>query len=666
MTKEKLEKLLTCDKGVFVWEGGYDTKAIPKRAGFWWHGGNCHNNCKACRADVGKVWWTPHPEKAALLKDYADEKAEAALKEYIEKIEESKATDNQEINIPAPEKLEYLPYQKAGIGYASKRPATLIADEMGLGKTIQALGYINLKEDIKKVLIICPATLRLNWQREAEKWLTRKFSISVIDGKNDDFNADIVIVNYDRLDKNGEKFTSQKWDLLIVDEAHMLKNPKAKRTKKALGYWDKKKKEKIEGIKDHAKFCLFLTGTPILNKPVELQTLLAAIDPRLFGNFMSYAKRYCAAHQTRYGWDFSGSSHLDELQEKLRANVMVRRLKKDVLTELPPKRRQVIVIPPNGASVVVAAEKEAYEAHREKIERLEDEKSLAHATGDETEYNKIVDQLQNEIRLAFTQIAKARHEVALAKIPAVITHLEEMLENDINKIVVFAHHRDVINSLKNHFGDISVTLTGESKNDEKQNAVDKFQNDPSCKIFIGSIKAAGVGITLTASSHVVFAELDWTPAWITQAEDRTHRIGQTNSVLIQHLVLDGSLDADISQKLVEKQNISDKALDLNTEIKISITPTTKKSHFPKKYPVASEIQRKAATAGLQYLASVCDGAIALDGHGFSGLDTRIGKSLASKSLTRDLTDGEVWLACKILPKYHGQLGEELVTQLKDK
>ena len=234
----------------------------------------------------------------------------------------------------------------------------------------------------------------------------------------------------------------------------------------------------------------------------------------------------------------------------------------------------------------------------------------------------------------------------------------------IEKVVVFAHHHDVVDGLMEHFGDAAVRLTGRDSQEQKQAAVDRFQTDPDCKVFVGSIQAAGVGLTLTAASNVVFAELDWVPANVTQAEDRCHRIGQNENVLVQHLVVDGSIDARMAQVLVEKQELADKALD--NETRVPVVPSAPKTSRPKNYPKATEEQREACVQGLRIIAGMCDGAHELDGVGFNKIDTRMGKELAQRSFSRSLTDGEVWLARRILPKYHRQIGADLVAKIKGK
>src|SRR3990167_241721 len=655
-------------KSVWVAICSYDERAVPKAAGFWWHGLDCARpKCGACEADIGRGWWTFRKEIAACLAQYADESCKAELLSVGEAVEASKAM-NSDISIPHPDGLEYRPFQKAGIAYAMGKRSALIADEMGLGKTIQALGTINADPAIKRVLVICPASLRINWEREARKWLVRPFDFQIIsDGKSTiELKENLFLVtNYDLVRKKEirDQILSIDWDLMVMDESHKLKNPKAQQTKSVLGH--KGKGETTEGIVSKAKRSLFLTGTPILNRPIELYPLLNGIMPNEWGTFFGFAKRYCAAYQSKWGWDFSGASHLDELQDRLRANCMVRRLKKDVLTELPPKRRQIVELPTNGASKAVEAERKKWSSIEEDLSQLRDELDLAHAAGNPEEYEKAVKRLRDASKVAFTEISILRHETALAKLPKVVEHLEELLENG-QKIVLFAHHHDVIEGIQSALAEReihSVVLTGQTSPVDRQVAVDSFQNNENVQIFVGSIGAAGVGITLTASSTVVFAELDWVPGNVTQAEDRCHRIGQSESVLVQHLVLDGSLDARMAKALVEKQEIADMALDLSTERDLPTIPSAEGRALPAKFPVATDEQRAAALQCLRILAGMCDYALRRDASGFNKLDARIGHALAG---VLTLTDGQTFLARKILLKYHRQLPEELMNILKGK
>lgn len=627
----------------------------PKAAGFRWDPTN-------------KVWWTNDIAKAILLADYASGAVKDELAEFIKEreraFEASSATD-ADIDLPIPEGLEYLPFQKAGIAYGIQQPNILLADEMGLGKTIQAIGIINADPTIERALIIVPATLRTNWKRELEKWLVRPTTIGIASGK-DWPDTDIVIINYDILKNHLDAMRAQEWDILICDEAHALKNPKAQRTQYVLGKWHKDPAKRIPAIPTRRK--VFITGTPILNRPIELYPLIKALDPITWGNWRNYVTRYCDGHQTRWGWDVSGASNLDELQEKLRSTIMVRRLKADVLADLPPKRRQIMALPQNGAAPAVASEWEIMRRNEDMLEELRAAVELAKASEDEADYKAAVENLRDGARRAFEDISKARHETALAKLPAVKAHLHELLETG-EKVVVFAHHLDVLHALAEEFGDAAVMLVGATSQDDRQLAVDRFQSDPQVKLFIGSLKAAGVGITLTSSSTVVFAELDWTPAMMTQAEDRCHRIGQANSVLVQHLVLDGSIDAAMAQTLVEKQEIIDKALDDDIpEKEIPVLPvkepTTAKVSRKQVATEAEELtseQIDAVHEGLKILAALDPDRAAQRNHmGFNAFDGKIGHELANVS---KLTPRQAALGRRLVKKYHRQLGDELLRKI---
>jgi SWI/SNF-related matrix-associated actin-dependent regulator 1 of chromatin subfamily A len=623
----------------------YEQRAIPKAAGFRWD-------------PVNRVWYT-HDEAIA-AKIASPEKAEALLRERREAIETSRATDAQ-VDIPAPDGLEYMPFQRAGIAAALRRQNVLFGDEMGLGKTIQAIGVLNADASLKKVLVVCPASLRLNWKREIEKWLVRPATIGIAVGDHLPIDADIVIVNYDIADRHKAALRAVAWDALIVDEAHYLKNEKAKRTVAILGRRPARGEAGEPGIRARRK--IFLTGTPIPNRPVEGWTIFSALAPETFSNFWSYAKRYCAAYNNGYGWDMTGASHLDELQEKLRATIMVRRLKKDVLAELPAKRRAVVVLPANGASKAIEREREAWSRHEATLARLREDVEIAKAGTDE-EYEAAVARLRDAARVAFTEMSEVRHETALAKVPYVIEHLRACVEQG-EKVVCFAHHRDVIDQICEAFGDAAVRVTGSESMEERQRAVDAFQNDPRVALFVGNIRAAGVGLTLTASSHVVFAELDWVPGNVTQAEDRCHRIGQRNMVLVEHLVLDESIDARMAQAIVEKQKVLDEALDREAvaqEAAVVAVPSeprvsAARAQIVREAEAMTQEQIAAVHAGLRIVAAFCDGARSLDETGFSKIDQGVGRRLAQ--LPR-LTPRQAALGARLCRKYRRQIPDEIL------
>lgn len=636
----------------YVFECTYDDRMVAKQAGFWWD-------------PKRKQWWTNDSEIAAKLSGYADEELAVGLAEVLktreEAIEASRAVD-ADIEIPVPEGKAYMPFQKAGIAYAMARESTLIGDEMGLGKTIEAIGVINLDPTIKKVLVICPATLKLNWQREMEAWLTRPFRIMTVSSGDGWPNlADVIIINYDILAKYIDSIRATSFDLLIVDECHYCKNHKARRTQLVFGHWEKEPENRIPPIE--ARRRLYLTGTPILNKPIELWSLVHSLDPQGIGkSWYAFVKRYCGLIEGEYGKDVSGATNLEELQERLQAALMIRRLKADVLTELPAKRRQIVELEPDAIErEAVAAEMTAWQRAERDLEELRVNVELAKAGDSDDAYKVAVDKLTEGAGAAFAEISRLRHNTAVAKAPQVIEHLRGVLESE-EQVVCFAHHHDVIDAIVRAFDGQACVLDGRTKMQDRQKAVDIFQKGGR-RLFVGSISAAGLGITLTAASHAVFAELDWVPGRITQAEDRLHRIGQRDSVLVQHLVLDGSLDARMAKVLVDKQEIVDRALDRKPEPTSPAIPSSKHGLATESITRAKIIKEAEGMdpnkiteihEKLRILAGVCDGARDLDGMGFSKVDARIGHSLAECGY---LTPRQAVIGMRLAHKYRRQVGE---------
>jgi SWI/SNF-related matrix-associated actin-dependent regulator 1 of chromatin subfamily A len=469
--------------------------------------------------------------------------------------------DPTSFNVPAPKGMTYRPFQKEGVAFALDRQSVLLADEMGLGKTIQAIGVINADPEVHSALIVCPLSVALNWRDELGKWLVRDLSVGVATSK-DWPDTDIVIAHWGIVAKHTDALREHEWDLIALDEAHYAKNPKAKRTKAIFGYRDMAPLT--------ASHKLALTGTPIPNRPVELFPLLKWLAPGKFGTWRRYVGKYCHAYQDQWGWHVDGASNLDELQEHLRRLVMIRRLKKDVLTELPPKTRQVILLDPNTPELraVLRSEAKVEKETKAKIEKAKKAVAVAKGKGPEA-YKAAVEALKLAKSIEFSELSKVRHDTALAKVPQVVAHAQDILRDSNQKLVIFAHHRDVIEEIRGGLelgnddtpGVVVVSIMGGDDPEDRQLAVDLFQHDLEVRVFIGSIGAAKEGITLTAADISIFAELDWVPGNLSQAEDRIHRIGQQNSVLIQHLLVDGSIDAKMSHDVLAKQAVLDQALD---------------------------------------------------------------------------------------------------------
>jgi len=694
----------------------HEARGVIKRAGFRFHWGDhrCYNGCLGCKAKLEPMtWWSTDADGAAKLREHLDDKARAVVDSAMDAFVESRATDAV-VDAPAPAGLSYLPYQRAGIAWMSKRPNTLLGDEMGLGKTIQVLGLINLDQSIRRVLVVCPASLRLNWAREASKWMVRGTNCVVANKASDvpvyrydehgelcfdGAEVTIVIVNYERLItsikgkgkdreevERGEglwgELMKRSWDLVVVDEAHRVKNPRAKQSRRVLGETIGRGRtaRKVPGLLAQANRVALLTGTPIANRPKELWPLVHALDEVQFGNFFKYGLRYCDGHQVNIGrktiWDFSGATNLDELQRKLRSSIMIRRLKADVLTELPPKRRHLHVLPANGATKVVEKERNAYEGSQEAVDVARGELEVARASGNERALQDAVASLAEANGIAFEAISAHRADLGTAKVKPAADHIIELLEGGLQKLVVFAHHKHVIAGLVSALKEYSpVSLTGETRMDDRQAAVDRFQQDPSCRVFCGNIQAAGVGLTLTAASTVVFVEADWVPASLTQAEDRCHRIGQKDYVVVQYLVFDGSLDQIMLEKIIDKMDVADRALDkppaTDTYSLDSLDPLLNKSEA--KDAKKQEQRRRAFTydeekvaavlSGMRHLAARCDGARMLDNQGFSGSWVRFGHWFAQ--LDQPPTDKQVDIAIRCLV-YHKRQVPHVLDMLKQK
>lgn len=481
-------------------------------------------------------------EERALHKERAEEKAR---REFHSKQRQVVSVLHQGQKLYCRANQKYHQYQKDGIAKLVTRQFHLLADEMGLGKTIQAIGLIN-SLDLNNVLIVCPASLKLNWQKELIEWLTRfeNRKISVVNATNPQLGGTILIVNYDILHRFVDALSQREWDLIVGDEAHRIKSPQALRTKAFL---------KLKSPRR-----LLLTGTPVLNRPDELWPLLHWLDPSEWPNLNQFLMRYCVAPRTSTGKYITLDTARDDLHKKLKP-VMLRRLKKDVLHELPAKYRQIICLPSDDDDLL-KAELDLFIKLRAESVRLQQAVERAKLLKNDHELKIALQQLR-EWRIArLGHISRVRHNTAMLKVPYVVEHLNDIVDQS-GKAICFIHHRDVGEKIIRSFNGRSVLFYGGMSQNAKDDAVNQFQQDPGTSLFVGSISAAGQGITLTASSTVVFAELDWTPANLSQCEDRAHRIGQKDHVLVQHLVIDGSIDSLMARKIVDKQWVIDAVVD---------------------------------------------------------------------------------------------------------
>ena len=414
-------------------------------------------------------------------------------------------------------------HQKEAIQKLLENDKFILADDMGLGKSASAT-IASIEAKPSKTLIICPASLKQNWKREIEIYSNKE--IYICEGKKYEDSADYVIINYDII-KNFHSLKSKeetiiqksKFDLVIIDECHYIKSPQASRTKL------------INDIcKDINKIWL-LTGTPLTSRPIDYFNLLSLVDSPVSKNWMAYVKRYCAGYQFSVGmnkvWNVNGASNLDELRERT-LPLLLRRLKENVL-DLPEKIITPIYL-------------------RLKSKQYED------VMGEYFEWVKNNPKESKSLSVQFTKLMKVRQIIADEKIKNTIELIENTLEQE-KKIIVFSNFTNSLNKIYEHFSKIAVKLDGSSTAKQRQESVDEFQTNDKIKVFVGNIKAAGVGITLTSANVVIFNDLSFVPADHSQAEDRAYRIGQKNSVSVLYPIFENTIEGIIYDMLDRKKKI---------------------------------------------------------------------------------------------------------------
>lgn len=414
-----------------------------------------------------------------------------------------------------------LEHQKEAIKSLVENKKFILADDMGLGKTTSTI-IAALETGAKKILIICPASLKINWQREIENYSDKPTSI--IEGKKWE-DGTFVIINYDIIKnfhdekkKADSVLLKTKFDLVIIDEAHYIQNKQAQRTKL------------INDFVSNVERLWLLTGTPITSRPINYFNLLNLIECPVAKNWMAYVKRYCNGFQFQAGrrkiWNVSGASNLEELRDRT-APLVLRRLKENVL-DLPDK----IITP-----VYLRLKSKEYEA----------------LMGEYYDwYDKNGD--SDSLTLQFTKLTKVRQVIAEEKVPSTIEICENIVEQG-KKVIVFTNFTKTLEMILEHFGKSAVRLDGQMSQKERQLSVDRFQNDESVMVFVGNIKAAGVGITLTAGEAVVMNDLSFLPSDHSQAEDRSYRYGQKNNVLVYYPIFDNTVEGIIYDILKKKKDI---------------------------------------------------------------------------------------------------------------
>jgi SWI/SNF-related matrix-associated actin-dependent regulator 1 of chromatin subfamily A len=416
-----------------------------------------------------------------------------------------------------------LEHQKEAIQKLVENKKFILADDMGLGKTTSTI-IAALESGSKKVLIICPATLKINWKREIENYSDK--TIYIAESKNFNTEADYVIINYDILKnfhdpkkKNESQVLASNFDLVIIDEAHYIKNVTAQRTKL------------INDIVKNIDRLWLLSGTPMTSRPIDYFNLLSLIDSPVAKNWMAYAIRYCQGYQFNVGgrkvWNVTGASNLEELRDRT-LGLTLRRLKENVL-DLPDK----IITP-----VYLRLKSKQYEE----------------VMGEYYDWYDKNPEESKSLTVQFSKLTKVRQIIADEKIAQTIELAENILEQD-KKVIIFCNFTDSLNKITEHFGKAAVKLDGSMSKPERQRSVDEFQDNPKVKVFVGNIKAAGVGITLTAAEAVIMNDLSFLPSDHAQSEDRAYRYGQKNNVLVYYPIFENTIEGVIYDILNNKKQV---------------------------------------------------------------------------------------------------------------
>ena len=414
-----------------------------------------------------------------------------------------------------------LSHQKEAIEKLAGSKRFILADDMGLGKTTATI-IAALECNVKKILIVCPASLKINWQREIENYTDR--SVYIAEGKKFSTEHDFVIINYDILknfydikDKDKSLISQGNFDLIVLDEAHYVSNGTSIRSKL------------VNSFTKNCKRVWLLTGTPMTNRPMNYFNLLSIIDSPVSQNWMAYAIRYCGGYQFTAGkrkiWNVAGATNLEELRDRTSRQVL-RRLKTEVL-DLPEK----IITP-----VYLKLKSKLYEG----------------LMGEYYEwYNKNPNE-SSSLTVQFSKLMKVRQVIAEEKINDTIELAENIIEQG-KKVIIFTNFTDTLNKIADHFGKQAVRLDGSTSKPQRQHAVDQFQENDKINVFVGNLKAAGVGITLTAAEAVIMNDLSFVPGDLAQGEDRAYRYGQNNSVSIYYPLFINSIESVIYDMVNDKK-----------------------------------------------------------------------------------------------------------------
>lgn len=684
--------------------------SYPSATGMYYHEphseelrGKWGRLCKSCYNKITnfkdhgnqRFWLTTEPiillsTLDVLKKQKIENKAEDILDVTLQNIELSKAEkpEGQYIQIakriPFPPGKSALPHQAIGIIRAlemfREQRGVLLDDDPGLGKTIQTIGIINSDPSIKKVLIIVPNTLKINWLSEMVRWLYRKANIWVsnvtsgISGaatvrlpSNDE--VDIIITHYDALRASkGLLFTNlydRNWDLIIVDESHTLKNIAIDRSKRILGTYEDKLREtsalekmfeirselqsqfmqvnykyiqrtKINsGLIDKAKRVLFLTGSPIVNNLEDLFPFLHGISPKDFCDYNAYIARYGKLALKKLSPENTKNRVNVEFQQLLRSKYMIRRTE-TVIQGLPEKTQEILLLEVDQLGYLEDEDKVKVNevisiikddlGNGKKCTTLSKTATESLLEGKFESYAESINKLTLLRKTSYLQIKKRIEALAIAKVPAAIEHTRYILgansEENGNKIVILSHYVRPLALLYKHLGASAVgpAGTGPSSNynynpvmivggtKDRDEIINSFITNPKCRVFLGTIGTAGFGINLQHGAHtVIILDFDFVAHSIFQAERRVFRIGQKKNVIVYYFAVNNSIDAQVSQVMLAKANLSSEALGDSEEkeepeLRFSCRPSDDPDPYQNLYPTQKDFDNLSLDSTLISIA----------------------------------------------------------------
>lgn len=505
----------------FICKCSFEKRHLPRDAGFHWSGAERH-------------WYTRNPEVAARLNSHCDEHAKKQISKFT--IEVTQWTGG--ISVPEGEKL--FDFQETAARFALSRNRSYLGLDPGLGKTpILAAVTATLQ---CSTIYICPPFLTRNTEAEFKRWAP-KLKVSRFDLRMQFNGPEVVIIPDSMITKKPirdfiEEFV--RWHRakgsvlqLAIDEAHRYKNDMAQRTRAVLGSRHER------GLADLFDRIVYASGTPMPNRPMELFPILAHSAPATidYMNKFEYGRKFCAGHKNQFGWDFSGASNLPLLKERVLGPFMLRYRKAEVLKELPPKTEDMVLIGDDLSPALADIDRDILKSFSP------EDLMQGRFSNDEGEIH----------------ISTYRKELGVYKAKSAAEYIRYLLEEGDESLLVFGIHTDVIATLEKELEDFNpLVITGQTPLGERHEIVSKFQNEDSGhRLFIGNIQAAGVGLTLTKATRVVFAEFSWVPSDNDQASDRAHRIGQQDNVFVQYLVFKNSIDRTVLETILRKKKVTE-------------------------------------------------------------------------------------------------------------